>query len=390
MARQTVCRAQEKAKDTEPSILSDEQEQEQTTARESVDCERRSPMTDLIQTLSILNEAHATLSREQARATMQAILEDTRNHLPDVQIEEVLLALAARPVTADELAGFVDAMRAAAVTLPFTDKERAMLVDTCGTGGDASGTFNISTAVALVAAAAGAKIAKHGNRSLTSRCGSADVLDALRVPIALTPEQSVECLRATGFVFLFAPLMHPAMRRVQPIRKAIGRRTVFNVLGPLTNPALAPAQILGVYAADLVPLMAEAMVKLGVRHGFVVHGADGLDEITLSGETEIAEVRNGAFRLWRFSPQDAGMEPAPISALQGGDAAENAVILRAIFAGETGPRRDIVLVNAAATLVVAGMALDIRSGIERAARAIDSGAVLKTLAALVEFGTQAR
>ena len=347
-------------------------------------------MTDLIQTLSILNEAHATLSREQARATMQAILEDTRNHLPDVQIEEVLLALAARPVTADELAGFVDAMRAAAVTLPFTDKERAMLVDTCGTGGDASGTFNISTAVALVAAAAGAKIAKHGNRSLTSRCGSADVLDALRVPIALTPEQSVECLRATGFVFLFAPLMHPAMRRVQPIRKAIGRRTVFNVLGPLTNPALAPAQILGVYAADLVPLMAEAMVKLGVRHGFVVHGADGLDEITLSGETEIAEVRNGAFRLWRFSPQDAGMEPAPISALQGGDAAENAVILRAIFAGETGPRRDIVLVNAAATLVVAGMALDIRSGIERAARAIDSGAVLKTLAALVEFGTQAR
>ncbi|MHB1960262.1 MAG: anthranilate phosphoribosyltransferase [Acidobacteriaceae bacterium] len=347
-------------------------------------------MTDLIQTLSILTNQKATLGREQARAAMQTILEDTRNHLPDVQIEEVLLALAARPVTADELAGFVDAMRAAAVTLPFTDKERAMLVDTCGTGGDASGSFNISTAVALVAAAAGAKIAKHGNRSLSSRCGSADVLDALGVPTALTPEQSVECLRATGFVFLFAPLMHPAMRRVQPIRKAIGRRTVFNVLGPLTNPALAPAQILGVYAADLVPLMAEAMVKLGVRHGFVVHGSDGLDEITLSGETEIAEVRNGAFRLWRFSPQDAGMERVPISALQGGDADENAAILRAIFAGEKGPRRDIVLVNAAATLVVAGMALDIRSGIERAARAIDSGAVSKTLAALVEFGKQAR
>ena len=347
-------------------------------------------MTDLIQTLSILNEAHATLSREQARAMMRAILEDTKNQLPNMQIEAVLLALAARPVTADELAGFVDAMRAAAVTLPFTDEERAALVDTCGTGGDASGTFNISTAVALVAAAAGAKIAKHGNRSLTSRCGSADVLDALGVPTSLAPEPAVECLRATGFVFLFAPLMHPAMRRVQPIRRLLGRRTVFNVLGPLTNPALAPAQILGVYAADLVPLMAEAMVKLGVRHGFVVHGSDGLDEITLSGETEIAEVKHGAFRLWKFSPEDAGMERAQLSALQGGDADENAAILQAIFAGEAGARRDIVLVNAAATLVIAGMVQDIRGGIERAVAAIDSGAVSKTLAALVEFGKRTR
>ena len=241
-----------------------------------------------------------------------------------------------------------------------------------------------------MAAAAGAKIAKHGNRSLTSRCGSADVLDALGVPTSLAPEQAVECLRATGFVFLFAPLMHPAMRRVQPIRRAIGRRTVFNILGPLTNPALAPAQILGVYAADLVPLMAEAMVKLDVRHGFVVHGSDGLDEITLGGETEIAEVKNGAFRLWKFSPQDAGLQRAPLSELQGGDAVENAAILQAIFAGEKGPRRDIVLVNAAATLITAGMAQDIRSGIEHAARAIDSGAAAKTLAALVEFGKQAR
>jgi anthranilate phosphoribosyltransferase len=343
-------------------------------------------MTDLIQTLSILNEGHATLSREQASATMQTILEDTKNQLPNMQIEAVLLALAARTVTAEELAGFVDAMRAAAVTLPFTDEERVMLVDTCGTGGDASGTFNISTAVALVAAAAGAKIAKHGNRSLTSRCGSADVLDALGVPTALAPEAAVECLRATGFVFLFAPLMHPAMRRVQPIRRSLGSRTVFNILGPLTNPALAPAQVLGVYAPELVPRMAEAMVKLGVRHGFVVHGSDGLDEITLSGETEIAEVENGTFRVWRFSPEDAGLERAQLSALQGGDAAENAGILRAIFAGELGPRRDIVLVNAAATLVAAGMVLDFRGGIARAAQAIDSGAVQETLAALVEFG----
>ncbi len=347
-------------------------------------------MTDLIQTLSILNEGHATLSREQARAMMQTILEDATNQLPNMQIEAVLLALAARPVTADELAGFVDAMRAAAVILPFRDEERALLVDTCGTGGDASGTFNISTAVALVAAAAGAKIAKHGNRSLTSRCGSADVLDALGVPTALTPERAVECLRATGFVFLFAPLMHPAMRRVQPIRRSIGRRTVFNILGPLTNPALAPAQILGVYAADLVPLMAEAMVKLDLRHGFVVHGAEGLDEIALSGETEIAEVKNGAYRMWKFSPEDAGLKRAALSELQGGDAGENAAILQAIFAGEKGPRRNIVLVNAAATLVTAGMAPDIRGGIELAAQAIDSGATSKTLSALVEFGKQTR
>ena len=347
-------------------------------------------MTDLSGTLSILTDRKTTLSREQARATMQTILEDAQNILPDAQIEDLLIALAARPVTADELAGFVDAMRAAAVTLPFTDGERASLVDTCGTGGDSSGTFNISTAVGLAAAAAGAKIAKHGNRSLTSRCGSADVLDALGVPTALGPNQAVQCLRATGFVFLFAPRMHPAMRRVQPIRRALGKRTVFNVLGPLTNPALAPAQIMGVYAADLVPLAAETMVKLGVRHGFVVHGSDGLDEITLSGETEIAEVKNGEFRLWKFSPEDVGLEHAALSALQGGDAEDNASILRAIIAGETGPRRDIVLVNAAATLVAAGMVPDFRAGIERSADAIDSGAVRATLSALVGFGKSVR
>jgi anthranilate phosphoribosyltransferase len=216
------------------------------------------------------------------------------------------------------------------------------------------------------------------------------VLDTLGVPTSLAPDAAVECLRATGFVFLFAPLMHPAMRRVQPIRRALGKRTVFNILGPLTNPALAPAQVLGVYSADLVPVMAEAMVKLGVRHGLVVHGSDGLDEITLSGETEIAEVKNGAFRLWKFSPEDAGVGQAPISALQGGDAAENAAILQSIFAGEMGPRRDIVLLNAAAALVTAGMVADIRDGMERAASAIDSGAVSKTLAELVQFGKQAR
>lgn len=343
-------------------------------------------MSSLAETLSSLVEQHAVLSREQARVVMQIILADAEHALPDVQIAALLAVLAARGVVSGELAGFVDAMRATAVPLPFSGAERATLVDTCGTGGDASGTFNISTAVALVAAAAGAKIAKHGNRNLTSRCGSANVLDALGVPTALTPEQAVACLRATGFVFLYAPLMHPAMQRVQPIRRALGIRTVFNILGPLTNPAHAPAQVLGVYSTHLVPLVAEAMVELGLRHGFVVHGADGLDEITLSGETEIAEVKDGMICIYKFLPEDAGLQRAPMTALAGGDATGNAAILQSIFAGETGPRRDIVLVNAAAALVAAGIATDFCAGIERAALAIDSGAVQRTLAALVEFG----
>jgi anthranilate phosphoribosyltransferase len=343
-------------------------------------------MISLTEILCSLVEQHAVFDREQARGLMQAILEDREKIIPDAQIAALLTALAARGVTSGELAGFVDAMRATAVPLPVSKEERETLVDTCGTGGDASGTFNISTAVALVAAAAGAKIAKHGNRNLTSRCGSADVLDALDVPTALNPDQAVSCLRATGFVFLYAPLMHPAMQRVQPIRRALGIRTVFNILGPLTNPAQAPAQILGVYAAHLVPLVAEAMAKLGVRHGFVVHGSDGLDEITLSGETEIAEVKGGTVCISKFLPENVGLGGAPTASLAGGDAEENAAILRAIFAGETGSRRDIVLVNAAAALVAAGIARDFRAGIERAALAIDSGAVERTLAALVEFG----
>lgn len=333
-----------------------------------------------------ITERRETLDREDARAAMQAILSDAQHAIPDEDIAAFLTALAARDVTAAELTGFADAMRAAAIPIPFSPQERAALVDTCGTGGDASGTFNISTGVALVAAAAGAKIAKHGNRSLTSRCGSADVLDALGVPTVLAPDQAVACLRATGFVFLYAPLLHPAMRRVQPIRRALGFRTVFNILGPLTNPAHAPAQVLGVYSAHLVPLAAQTMAALGVRHGFVVHGDGGLDEIALSGETEIAEVSNGTVRRTTLRPEDAGMKRAPLSVLQGGDANENAAILRAIFAGEQGPRRDIVLLNAAAALVAAGIASDFRAGVEQAAQAIDSGKATRTLESLVAFG----
>lgn len=331
-------------------------------------------------------DGHSILTRAQARAVMQAILEDTQNQLPDAEIATFLTALAAREATSDELAGFVDAMRASAVPLPFTDTERATLVDTCGTGGDARGTFNISTAVALVAAAAGAKIAKHGNRHLSSRCGSADVLEALGVPTVLSPDDAVRCLRTTGFAFLFAPLFHPAMRRVQPVRQALGIRTVFNVLGPLTNPAHASRQVLGVYASNLIAPMAETMAKLGVRRGFVVHGTDGLDEITLSAETKMAEIEHGNVRLRRFSPEEAGLSRAPLETIHGGDAATNAAIVRAILDGATGPHRDIVLVNAAAALIAAGISTNFSDGAEQAAAAIDSGAARRTLAVLVEFG----
>ncbi len=342
--------------------------------------------TQLTETLHALLHSDAPLDSEQSRLLMGQILADRDAAIPDAQIASLLTLLAARGVTAEELTGFAEAMRAAAVPLPFSDAERAQLVDTCGTGGDGCGTFNVSTAAALVAAAAGAKVAKHGNRALSSRCGSADVLDALGIPAALPPEQAAACLRATGFAFLFAPLFHPAMQRVQAVRRALGFRTVFNLLGPLSNPAHAPAQVLGVYRSELVPVMADAMARLGIRHGLVVHGDGGLDEFSLSGETEFAEVRNGQVTLHRFHPEAAGLRPAPVAALAGGDAAANAAILRAILAGETGPRRDIVVLNAAAALVVSGLAADLPAGVLRAQAAIDSGAAAVTLASLIKFG----
>ena len=325
------------------------------------------------------------ISRETAREQMHVILTDAA--VPDTEISTFLTALAARPISAAELAGFADAMRALATPLPFTEAERATLVDTCGTGGDSSGTFNISTGAALVAAAAGAKIAKHGNRSITSRCGSADVLEALGVPVALTPTQSVACLRATGFAFLYAPALHPALKRVQPIRRALGFRTVFNALGPLTNPAHAAAQVLGVYSAELVPTVAEALALLKVHRALVVHGADAIDEFTLHGPTQIAELRNGTVTHRTISASETALPPSPLHALTGGDATENAQILRAIFSGKPGPHRDIVLLNAAAALVVAGLASNLREGVEKAATAIDNGRATATLASLNEFRT---
>jgi anthranilate phosphoribosyltransferase len=324
-------------------------------------------------------EGRETLSREDAAALMVKIL---AGEASEVEIAGLLGALAGRGETAAEIAGFAATMRAAATMLPLTADEQAELVDTCGTGGDASGSFNISTAAALVAAAAGAKVAKHGNRAVTSRCGSADVLEAMGVPVTLAPEAAVAALREHGFCFLLAPSHHPAMKAVMPVRRALGVRTVLHVLGPLLNPAGARRQVMGVYQPRLVPLVAEAMTLLGAKHAMVVCGENGMDELSLSGPSHVAEVRDGSVREYVVMPEEFGLQRAPMSALEGGDAAANAAILMSIFAGETGPRRDVVLLNAAAVLVTAGIAEDIDAGLTIAGDAINSGKVTRLVTAL--------
>jgi anthranilate phosphoribosyltransferase len=329
-------------------------------------------------------EGRATLTREDARSLMQQIL---ARDLTDLHLAALLGALATRGETPAEIAGFVDVMRAAATPIPLTDAERATLVDTCGTGADLSGTFNISTAAALVAAAAGATLAKHGNRAVTSQCGSADVLEALGIPVSLSPAEGAASLRRHRFAFFHAPALHPAMKVVMPVRRALGIRTIFHLVGPLSNPAGARAQVMGVYAPHLVPLAAQAMALLGTRHSFVVHGDTGnpnggLDELSISGPSQLAEVCGETISLSTILPEDLGLHRAPIDSLQGGDAATNALILRSIFSGEPGPRRDVVLLNAAAVLVTADLAPDLRSGLQLAAKTIDSGAVTALLANL--------
>ncbi len=324
-------------------------------------------------------EARETLSRDEAAALMQKIL---AHEASEVEIAGLMGALAGRGETAAEVAGFAATMRAAATMLPLTAAEQSELVDTCGTGGDASGSFNISTAAALVAAAAGAKVAKHGNRAVTSRCGSADVLEALGVPVKLAPDDAVKALRTHGFSFLLAPSHHPAMKAVMPVRRALGVRTVLHVLGPLLNPAGARRQVMGVYQGRLVPLVAEAMTMLGAKHAMVVCGQDGMDELSLSGPSHVAEVRDGNVREYVVMPEEFGLQRAPLSALEGGDAVENAAILTRIFAGKQGAPRDVVLLNAAAVLVTAGRTKDIREGIAVASQTIDSGKVAKLVANL--------
>ncbi len=317
-------------------------------------------------------EQRETLSRSEASALMESIL---AGQASDIELAALLGALAARGETSAEIAGFASTLRNAANQLPLNDLERSELVDTCGTGGDASGSFNISTAAALVAAAAGGRVAKHGNRAITSACGSADVLEALGIPIHLSPAQAAQTLRTHRFVFLLAPSHHPQLKAVMPVRRALGVRSILHILGPLLNPAGARRQVMGVYQSRLVPLVANTMIQLDIQHAMVVHGDGGLDELALSGPTEIAELRNGTIAQYTIAPEDLGLQRAPLSTLAGGNASANALILNSIFAGSPGPPRDVVLLNAAAVLVVGGLATNLRDGIQLAAATIDNGSV---------------
>jgi anthranilate phosphoribosyltransferase len=344
----------------------------------------------IIDALHRIADHRQSLSREEARTLMSEILS---GQCTDAQIAAFLVALHMKGETVEEIVGFAEAIRHAATplvthqnsTVDVSGTERDALVDTCGTGGDTSGTFNISTATALVVAGAGVRVAKHGNRSMTSKCGSADVMEALGVNISLAPARLAACLEEVGIAFLFAPLMHSAMKYVQPARRELRLRTVFNLLGPLANPANASAQVVGVYSADLVEKLAEALSMLGVRRAMVVHGSDGLDEITITGPTRIAEVREGNVRTYEVDPQEFGLNRGSLSDISGGDASENALIIRDILGGSKSARRDVVLLNTAAALVAAGKADHLASAIPLAAQAIDSGAAAMKLGALVRF-----
>jgi anthranilate phosphoribosyltransferase len=330
----------------------------------------------------------AALTREQASAVLEEIL---LGSVPEVETAALLTVMATRGEQAAELAGFVDVMRRHALPVPFTEGERAALVDCVGTGGGGPQTFNISCGAALVAAAAGAKVAKHGNRAVTSRCGAADVLEALGVPIELGPERAVECLRETGFVFLYAPLYHPAMKALGPLRKALGFRTIFNLVGPLTNPAEARTQVIGVLAPSRVVLVGRALVELRAKRAFVVHGTDGIDELTTTGESFVARVEENEEGLpelkgARVTPEMAGLPRATIDEFTGGDVDTNKALLYDVLTGVPGARRDVVLLNAAAVLVAAGLAGDLKEGVAMGGEAIDSGQAAATLAKLQQFG----
>ncbi len=334
---------------------------------------------------------HESLSRHVARAVMSEVLS---GQCTDSQIAALLIALRMKGETVEEIVGFAEAIRAAAAPLPgiaatvnASGTGRDALVDTCGTGGDASGTFNISTATAFVAAGAGVRIAKHGNRSVTSKCGSADVIESLGVNLSLSPEQISVCLDKIGIAFLYAPAMHSAVKHVQRARQELRMRTVFNLLGPLTNPAKASAQVAGVYSLELVEKLAEALSMLGVRRALVVHGLDGLDEITISAPTRIAEVRDGNIRTYEVTPEEFDLKRAPLEEIAGGDANINAQIIREVLSGEKSPRRDVVVLNAAATLVAAGKANHLSEAMPIAVQSIDSGAAKKKLEALIDFTT---
>jgi anthranilate phosphoribosyltransferase len=321
------------------------------------------------------------LARAEVRDLFGALMDGA---LSDVHKTAVLVALAAKGESADEIAGAAEAMRERVVAIPH---RRPDAVDTCGTGGDGAGTFNISTAAALVAAAGGAPIAKHGNRSVSSRSGSADVLAELGVDLELEPQQLGRALEEVGIAFLFAPRLHPAMKEVMPVRRELGVRTLFNVLGPLTNPAGARRQLLGVYSADLVEPIGRVLLELGSVHALVVHGSDGLDELTTTGPSQVCEVRDGALAVYTVEPGRFGLPRRALDELAGGDPRQNALVMREILEGRgSPPLAEITRLNAGAALYVAGRAPDLETGVELAGSLLESGAGAEVLESLVRFG----
>lgn len=335
---------------------------------------------------AILDALHKAVAREdltaeQARAALLEILEGSP---AESLLAALLVALRMKGETVEEVVGFARALRDCAVGVECGPDPRP-LVDTCGTGGDGARTFNISTASAFVAAGAGARVAKHGNRSISSRCGSADVLEELGAQLSLPPPRIAQCVREVGIGFLFAPALHPAMRHVQPVRAQLKVRTIFNLLGPLANPAGAQAQVVGVFDPRLAPLVAEALARLGIERGMVVHGSNGLDEITTTGPTQAVEIHQDRITQRVLHPEDFRVEPTELEKLAGGDRQENAAIVRAVLTGEKGPRRDIVLVNAAAALLTAGLASDLLAAMDLARASIDSGRALEKLTRFIQF-----
>ena len=317
------------------------------------------------------------LSEDEAAACMDELMTGAAT---PAQFGAYVTALRMKGETVDEIAGMARVMREKSSSIAIDGD----LLDTCGTGGDASGSFNVSTCAAFVAAGAGARVAKHGNRAMTSQCGSADVLEALGAKIDLTPEQVKICIGRTGVGFMFAQVFHPAMKFVAPLRREIGIRTVFNLLGPLTNPAGTRRQVIGVARLDLVETIAAVLARLGSERALVVHGDDGFDEISISGPTTVGELVGGAVKTYRVAPEDVDLPCHDIAYLRGGTPEQNATELRLVLDGTPGPLRDFTLINAAGALFAYGIAADLREGVVRAAESLDSGAAAGKLAAFVE------
>ncbi len=335
----------------------------------------------IAQAIQKISEGH-DLSQQEA---FESVGEIVSGQASDVQIAAFLIGLRVKGETVDEIAGSVRSLLAAANRIHPRVKG---CVDPVGTGGDCTGTFNISSAAALVAAGAGACVAKHGNRSVSSRSGSADLFEALGLDLKLTPEEAERCIEQNGFAFLFAPTYHPAMRHAAPVRRQLGVRSLFNLLGPLANPAGASSMVLGVYSSKLLPFMAETLRELGVRRALVICGHDQTDELSLAGPTDYCELNEGVITSGILTPEQFGLKRAPLEEIKGGTPDENARLVEAILHGQTGAPRDVVLLNAAATLYVAGIAESIEAGVDLARQSIDSGAARQKLEQLRQFRSQ--